>query len=200
MSQDNFNIECLKNDIERKVGRAIKSPIDFDFLSNKIKQELNETLSASTLQRLWNYVATTSKPRTSTLSLLARFLGFSCWDSYVQNLLRTNAIESDYITTRLIRSHDLCPGDCLRIGWRPDRECEIRYLGDFKYVVTSSKNSKLHAKDSFMAMSFSLGNPLIITNLVQNGTEPSEYTAGKKNGLTILEILPPLKAKPKKKD
>ncbi len=190
MANDNYCIECLKNDIERKVGRSIKSPIDFDYLSNKIKMERNETLSSSTLQRLWNYVATTSKPRVSTLSLLARFLGHSCWDSYVGNLMRTNIIESDYVTTRLIRVHDLQPGDCLRIGWNPNRECDIKYIGDYLFVVLASKNSKLQVGDRFMAMSFSIGNPLIISNLIQNGNAPSEYTAGRKNGLTILEILP----------
>ena len=120
MAQDSFNIECLKNDIEKKVGRSIKSPVDFNFLSNRIMAELSETLSASTLQRLWNYVATQSSPRLSTLSLLSRFMGFSCWDSYVVNLLRTSVIESDYITTQLIRAHDLSSGDVLRIGWRSD--------------------------------------------------------------------------------
>ena len=191
MAQDSFNIECLKNDIEKKVGRSIKSPVDFNFLSNRIMAELSETLSASTLQRLWNYVATQSSPRLSTLSLLSRFMGFSCWDSYVVNLLRTSVIESDYITTQLIRAHDLSSGDVLRIGWRPDRECKIRYIGDYYFEVVASLNSKLKAGDRFMAMSFSIGNPLLITNLVQNGSAPCAYTAGKRNGLTILEILSP---------
>lgn len=191
MKHDTFNIECLKNDVEKKVGRSIKSPVDFNFLSNRIMSELNETLSASTLQRLWNYVATMSTPRLSTLSLLARFLGFSGWDSYVAELLRTSVIESDYITTRQVRSHDLSRGDVLRIGWRPDRECKLRYLGDYYFEVVASKNSKLLKGDTFMAMSFSIGNPLIITNLVQNGGNSCSYTAGQKNGLTILELLSP---------
>lgn len=191
MEHDTFNIECLKNDVEKKVGRSIKSPVDFNFLSNRIMMELNETLSASTLQRLWNYVTTMSTPRLSTLSLLARFLGFSCWDSYVAELLRTSVIESDYITTRQIRSHDLSRGDVLRIGWRPDRECKLRYLGNYYFEVVASKNSKLLKGDTFMAMSFSISNPLLITNLVRNGSAPCAYTAGKRNGLTILEILSP---------
>ena len=191
MAHDSFNIECLKNDVEKKVGRSIKSPVDFNFLSNRIMTELNETLSASTLQRLWNYVSTQSSPRLSTLSLLSRFLGFSCWDSYVANLLRTSIIESDYITTQQIRAHDLSSGDVLRIGWRPDREIKIRYLGDYSFEVVATLNSKLNVGDRFIAMSFSIGNPLLITNLVQNGASPCSYTAGKRNGLNILEILSP---------
>lgn len=191
MAHNNFNIECLKNDIERKVGRAIKSPVDFDFLSNRIMKELQETLSASTLQRLWNYVATTSTPRVSTLSLLCRFLGYTCWDNYVQNLMRSDTIESDYISVRLIRTLDLTVGDCLRIGWNPDRDCVIRYNGDYHFTVISSINSKLQVDDTFMAMSFSLNTPLILTNLQQKGNSPCDYTAGRKNGLTILQILPP---------
>lgn len=191
MAQDQFNIECLKNDVERKVGRAIKSPVDFDFLSRYIQSEINETLSTSTLQRLWNYVSTRSLPRLSTLSLLSRFLGYSCWDSYVADLLRNKATESEYITAKLIRTNDLRCGDVLRVGWNPARECKMRYLGDFYFEVVSSVNSKLNSGDRFMAMSFSLGNPLQITNLVQDGSAPCAYTAGAKTGLTILEILSP---------
>lgn len=191
MEHNSFNIECLKNDVEKKVGRSIKSPVDFDYLSRYIQSEINETLSTSTLQRLWNYVATSSLPRLSTLSLLSRFLGYSCWDSYVADLMRNNATESDYITTKLIRTNDLCQGDVLRIGWNPNRECKIRYLGDFRFSVISSVNSKLQEGDSFIAMSFSIGNPLQLTNLVQGESEPCAYIAGKKTGLTILEILSP---------
>lgn len=191
MAQDTFNIECLKNDIEKKVGRSIKSPVDFDFLSRYIQSEINETLSTSTLQRLWNYVATKSLPRLSTLSLLSRFLGYSCWDSYVADLLRNKVTESDYITMKLIRTKDLNQGDVLRVGWNPGRECKIRYIGDYYFSVISSIQSKLKEGDTFMAMSFSLGNPLQIINLVQNGGAPCAYTAGAKTGLTILEILSP---------
>lgn len=191
MVQDKFNIERIKNDIEKKVGRSIKSPVDFDFLSRHIQSEINETLSTSTLQRLWNYVSTKSLPRLSTLSLLSRYLGYNCWDSYVADLLRNNATESEYITTKLIRTKDLLKGDVLRIGWNPGRECKIKYLGEYYFVILSSVQSKLKEGDTFMAMSFSLGNPLQITNLIQQNNAPCSYTAGAKNGLTILEILPP---------
>ena len=191
MTQDNFNIERLKNDIERKLNRSIKSPIDFSFLSNEINKALNETLSASTLQRIWNYVATTSTPRNSTLSLLSRFLGYSGWDSYVADLLRRKTNESDYVITKLIRTIDLREGDILRIGWLPNRECIIRYSGNFYFKVVSSVNSKLQVGDTFMAMSFSLGNTLQISNLRGKGDATYDYEAGKKSGLTTLELLPP---------
>ncbi len=44
---------------------------------------------------------------------------------------------------------------------------------------------------NIVTLILSLGNPLQITNLVQNGGAPCAYTAGAKNGLTILEILSP---------
>ena len=140
---------------------------------------------------MWCYVSTRSLPRLSTLSLLSRFLGYSCWDSYVAYLLRNKVTESDYVTTKQIRSKDLCEGDVLRIGWNPDRECKIRYKGDFCFSVISSVHSKLKVGDTFMAMSFSLGNLLQLTNLVQDGGSPCSYVAGTKKGLTILEILSP---------
>lgn len=39
-------------------------------------------------------------------------------------------------------------------------------------------------------MALSLGNPMILINLIQGDESPCEYIAGKKHGLTMLEILP----------
>lgn len=52
MEHNSNYVEYLKNDVERKIGRSLKSPIDFNFLSNELQQKLKETLSTSTLQRL----------------------------------------------------------------------------------------------------------------------------------------------------
>lgn len=129
------------------------------------------------------------QPRISTLSILSRFLGYTCWDDYLANLMRSDITESDYITAKLIRTHDLCEGDLLHIAWHPDRDIKIRYIGNFHFKVVSSENSKLNVGDTFMAMSFSIGNPLIITDLAQGDNSSLEYIAGKKNGLTTLEII-----------
>lgn len=75
-------IENLKKDIKLKIGRSLDAPADFDFLSMQIKLELHEYISPTTLKRFFNYITSDVKPRVSTMSLLARFVGAAGWQDY----------------------------------------------------------------------------------------------------------------------
>lgn len=80
-------IENLQRDIKSKIGRSLDAPADFDFLSMQIKLELNEYISPTTLKRFFNYISSNVKPRISTMSLLARFVGAAGWQDYCNNLI-----------------------------------------------------------------------------------------------------------------
>ena len=51
------DIEKLKQAIEKKAGRTMRSPVDFDRLSYLIHENIREQISPSTLKRLWGYVS-----------------------------------------------------------------------------------------------------------------------------------------------
>ena len=77
---DKYNpedFERLKQEVETLVGRSIKTPKDFVFLSRQIEGYANETISVSTLKRMWGYVASPCKPSKYNLNLLSRFLRHS---------------------------------------------------------------------------------------------------------------------------
>lgn len=62
---DNYNpdiFEQLKLEVETLVGRPIKTPKDFEFLSCQIEGYTRETISVSTLKRMWGYVASNCNP------------------------------------------------------------------------------------------------------------------------------------------
>ena len=67
---------------EAVVGRPMKSPKDFDFLSKCIFDKLHEHVSTSTLKRLWGYVPSSTSPRKTTLDILARFVGVDSWKAF----------------------------------------------------------------------------------------------------------------------
>ena len=50
------DIEKLKQAIEKKAGRTMRSPVDFDRLSYLIHENIREQISPSTLKRLWGYL------------------------------------------------------------------------------------------------------------------------------------------------
>ena len=84
MNQQDNHIAQLREAMEKKAGRQMHTPKDFDFLSESIFEELHQKVSATTLKRLWGYLQESSAPRTSTLDLLAQYVGYADWDSFCQ--------------------------------------------------------------------------------------------------------------------
>lgn len=76
-------IKCLLHAIEEKTGLHMEQNHEFTQLSEMIFTTLHEHISPSTLKRIWNYVKPMGvKPRTSTLNILARFLGFRNFEEF----------------------------------------------------------------------------------------------------------------------
>lgn len=73
----------LRDAVEERVGRKVCTPKDFDYLHDSIFGECREMVSTSTLKRIWGYVPTDGQPRTASLDLLARFVGFDSWEQFV---------------------------------------------------------------------------------------------------------------------
>lgn len=82
MNQQDHNILLLREAMEKKADRQMHTPKDFDFLSECIFEALHQKVSATTLKRLWGYLAENSAPRTSTLDLLAQYVGYADWESF----------------------------------------------------------------------------------------------------------------------
>ena len=77
-------IALLFERIEQKVDRRMKTPKDFEYLSVCIFETLHQRISSTTLKRMWGYVPESVKPRTSTLNLLAQFVGAENWEAFCQ--------------------------------------------------------------------------------------------------------------------
>lgn len=75
-------LERLRLEVEQKVGRKMYTPKDFEYLSEKIFEQLHQHISTSTLKRLWGYLPGKSNPRISTFNLLAQFIGYNDWQDF----------------------------------------------------------------------------------------------------------------------
>lgn len=180
----------LKNRVEAQVKRKIKTPNDFIFLSGVIWERTHETISPTTLKRLWGYIDGADHARNSTLRILSTFLGFQDWDDFLQNLSNESDLQSEFLCTPHISTSNLQIGDRLEVSWKPNRHCVFRYLGNEKFVVEKSENSKLAEGNTFSCSFFLLHEPLYITNLVQGKKLPVDFVAGNKDGLTQIEHIP----------
>ena len=68
-----------------------------------------------------------------------------------------------------IRSADLQPDAQVEIAYLPDRRLKLQYLGDQRYCVVESENSKLWVGDEVEIQNFVLHHPLLVLNVWRNG-------------------------------
>lgn len=179
-------IQCVRSDLEQRVGQHLQSPADFQLLIQQIWDKQHAVLSLSTIKRLWGYVESNGEPRLSTLNTLAKFLDFADWNAYLVALEQRGGTESAMFTGEGIQTADLQAGDRIAVAWQPNRQCTFRYIGDNQFVVEESKNAKLQRGTTFSTARFMIGQPMYLDNiLLADGTRTS-YVAGKRNGLTSV--------------
>ena len=196
MNKYSPEIATLRMDIEREVKRKIRTPYDFEFLAGVIWERLHENISPTTLKRLWGYIDGADTTRRTTLCLLAQFLGFADWETYVASLATRTDIESAAFEGEGIQIDDLQQGDRVEVTWLPNRRCVFRYEGDAHFAVIEAENAKLHVGDSFDAACFIIGKPMYLDNLKSQMSNDKlqmmnvSYVAGSKNGLNSVRKLP----------
>ena len=181
-------ISALRQRVEYRFGRKLAVHADFQALTAAIETTLRLHISETTLERVWGY-STRGYDTVSlhTLDVLAAYAEGCGWEDFCKLLQEGTNCESEYFNSEHIDSSELKEGDRLQIGWLPDRICEIRYLGENRFLAERCENSKLQAGDTFSCLQFTLGHPLTMTDLFRNNSliGPT-YVVGQKNGLTTL--------------
>ena len=180
-------MEQLKQIVIQQIGRTLEAPADFEYLSEQIQKKTGEYLSPTTLKRVFGHIPYDGQLRPTTLSILARYAGYSGWQDYLDK----QHVESGFIAAQRVAVKELNKGQKLSLAWNPDRECLIEYLGEGRFVVLHAQNCQLQIGDQFTAMQFILGQPLTATEVVsvREARSQDTYIAGAKTGLTKIELL-----------
>lgn len=182
-------VKLLTRQIETSIGRPVVTARDFTFLRECIFARLHIYLSESTLKRVWGYLPR-GETRPYTLSVLASFLGYGSWSEYLSHSSAGEENTSSYIIGRhLCVNEGLEPGVRIELVWKPDRRCVVAYLGDNRFRVVESENTRLKSGDTFSCGFFIEGEPLYLNALEQAGREPVSYVCGKISGIRF-QILP----------
>lgn len=186
-------ISALRKRVEERFGKPLTVHADFLALVAVIEMEQRQHISESTLERVWGY-STRGYDTISihTLDVLAQYATECYWEDFCRLLHAESECESELFDVEHISSSDLSVGDRLQIGWLPDRLCEVRYLGDNRFVAERCENSKMQRGDTFSCLQFALGKEVVLTDLHQAATPENAlkiYSIGRKNGLTTLRRL-----------
>lgn len=174
---------ALCQEIEQKVRLEICTPLDFEWLEEKIANKVKERVSASTLMRVWGYrkgVCT----RQSTLDILARYLGYADYVTFCQwSPTKDDEPQSDEVISRHLRTSDLKVGQKVELTWQPERRCVVQRQKGKSFLVVEVEQTKLSVGDTFECDIFIEGEPLYLSQLVHEGRPPMVYVAGKKSGI-----------------
>jgi len=133
--------EFLKARIELKYGKQVKYPKDCDGLATDIYKHCNETISTTTLKRLFGIITLKNQPRSFTLDVIANYAGFKSWkvamegDALVDNSYFENC-------NRIIVKN-LMPKQVILIKYNPDRILKLCYEDNSCFNIIQSENSKL---------------------------------------------------------
>ena len=176
-------VELLK----RKSGNDLRLPSDCELLSLDIQGKTGVRIGATTLKRLLGFANDERQPHTTTLDAIARYLGYGHWEELKRIEDKGN---SDFdAPDGEVRSADLQIGSKVEITYLPDRRVVLSYLGDNRYRVLQSENSKLNSDDEVEILNFVLHHPLLVLNVTRNGASLGQFTAGRVSGLSSVRLV-----------
>ena len=184
-------VVALKRDVENRSLITPRTHEDFKRLREIIFDSLNESVSESTLERIWSYSSRKIRNVSIyTLNVLSRYAVGSDWEEYCHNLAIRQKSESGIFDINGISTDQLQPGDRLVIGWQPDRLCTVRYLGGNRFITEEAVNAKLKKGDTFSCLHFELDQPLYLEDLrsPDGSISGKRYGAALRYGLSVLQL------------
>jgi len=190
MNTTKEDIDRLCKSVEQSIGHSLHTTKDFHQLSDRIWEHNGELLSINTLRRLWGVLSDTSAPRISTLSILARFIGYCDFAAFCGIGNSGGEASLPFLGRRLSVLDGLMPGDRLRLTWHPGRVCDVVYNGSLHFRVEASQQTRLKPGDTFLCSIIIEGLPLYLDQLQQNGSSPTTYICGRQGGVFFVCLEP----------
>lgn len=183
------DINMLIKAVESRFGHTPLTPTDFNRLIIEIETATGETVSLSTLKRMWGYVTSPHIPSVTVRSILARYTGYSDWNDFCRG--NADSDSTDYFGVTIVRTSDLKPGDTLTLTWAPDRVCCVRYSGELRFKVIASRNCKLRVDDTFSCSALGVGQPMFAFDIRRGDKIVPAYVAARSRGLSSVTVNSP---------
>lgn len=184
-------INALCEAIEQAMGRRLQTPKDFDLLSERVFARTGEMVSRNTLRRIWGKMDEERTPHLSTLSILARFIGYTDFGAFMDSAFAD--VEGGQPSMPFLGRHlsvldGLTRGDRLRLTWHPDRVCDVEYNGSLHFRVIHSEKTRLQVGDTFICGIIIEGEPLYLDQLQHGDNPPTTYICGKIGGVRFEHL------------
>ena len=93
MKTQDAAVTLLLEKIEEQLGRKMMTPKDFDFLAMQVFEKTRQSISVSTLKRIWGYVSSKGAVSETTLDLLSKFVGYDSFFQFCQQTIESSVSE-----------------------------------------------------------------------------------------------------------
>ena len=187
---DSPRVSLLKNEFEKHFGRPIKTPKDFSEAVAFVFKKTGEVISDSTVRRLYKETGRYNHVSDDILNILSKVVGYRHFQDFCDYIAKAGIKDSELsYGVNAIKADELSIGDRIHIAWLPDRECTVKYIGDFRFEVEESINATVKTGDTFFCRCFIPGKCLLVDNLEHNGNCYESYTMGNLNGLTCVKKI-----------
>lgn len=172
--------------LKQKSEREFRLAADCEYLALDIESLTGEHIGVNTLKRLLGIIEDERKPRLSTLDIIARYLGFKSWEELSFYDDKSNS--SFDSSSDEIRVQDLAENQQIQIRYLPDRIILLMYLGNYRFRILSSQNSKLKDGDMVVISHIVSGYPLLVSDVIRDGQSLGSFIAGKAQGISFKTL------------
>lgn len=172
----------IKKRLSEQCRRELTTPNDCTVLALDIESKTGEHIGINTIKRLLDFIDDEREPRATTLNIIAHYLGFDDWDAL--KLLDNEKGNSNFNESLTeLNVAQLKPGSLIEITYQPDRRLVVKHLGGNTFSVVESENGKLHAGDTLSIDHIMNGYPLLVSEVLRDGTSLGTFTAGIQQGI-----------------
>lgn len=173
------------------LGYEPTTPTGFNDLIRQIKQITGDSLSLSSIKRIWGYIPYDGEFSQTTLNILARYNGMKDWESFKKSIEQNtgNDDQSGFHDNTIIDTGKYKPGDMIELGWNDGKQCDLECVGQMRFRVLRSENIKLKTSDIVTLHTLCIGQPVYISDIIRGDIQYTAYVGAKKGGLlSIREI------------
>lgn len=174
------------------LGYEPTTPTGFNDLIRQIQQITGDSLSLSSIKRIWGYIPYDGDFSPTTLNILARYNGMKDWESFKKSILANTNVddESGFHDHVITETSKYRPGDRIELSWNDGKECELECVGHMRFRVLSANNIKLKTSDTVTLHTLCIGQPVYLSDIIRGDMQFTAYVGAKKGGLLSIREFP----------
>ena len=158
----------LQDMIAARFGREVRYSQDCEDLAEDIFARTGERLGVSTLKRMFGFTGAMVAPRPSTMDIIAQYLGYANGYKDLTADLDDDSAISAFDALDTVDIANLSTGTRILITYQPNRKIIMSYVGEGRFQIDGSVNSKLIAGDIIKVANLTVGFELLAADVIRD--------------------------------